>query len=58
MFTRTNLFTLRGKLTVIFHETVDQAQRERAFRLIWKINERLLRRGRARMARPGWAAAA
>jgi hypothetical protein len=58
MFTRTDLFTLRGKLTVVFHETADQAQRERAFRLIWKINERLLRHGRARMARPGWAKAA
>jgi hypothetical protein len=58
MFTRTDLFTLRGKLVEVFHETSDQSLRERAFRLIWKINERLLRHGRARLARPGWANAA
>lgn len=55
MFTRSALFTLRAKLIEVFHETTDQAQRERAFRLIWNINDRLLRSGRERLAAPGWA---
>lgn len=56
MFSRTQLFGTRHALTETFHTTTDQPTRERAFALVVKINERLLRGWNGFTAfPPGWS---
>lgn len=51
MFTRHDLFTLRDRFTEAFHTAPDRDARERAFEMVMRINERLLRVSRDRLWR-------